>query len=124
MYMYVDQTHPSLTVSGSTTLALNNNTIIIDSAAPLPQGTYPLITLPVGGTITTNGTFTVSGPGIAIGYAGNILINGNQASLQVILSYFPSSITLSPIPPSQTYGSVYRKSVVYATPAPLRARQT
>ena len=104
--LYVDQSDPALTISPGVTLSLNGNTFIISSATPLPVGIYPLIQVGSGGSVVTNGTFAVTGPAIAIGYAGIIEVSGNQIVLQVVQVAPATTTTLSPVPTPQTYGSV------------------
>ena len=103
IYLYIDGTDPALTVAGSG-LSLNGNTITIDAAAPLNEGVYELLHV-AGGSLVTNGTFTVNGPAIAFGFGGTILVNGNDLQVQVVRLSELTTTTLNPVATPQTYGS-------------------
>ncbi|MCX6916006.1 MAG: autotransporter-associated beta strand repeat-containing protein, partial [Verrucomicrobia bacterium] len=104
IYLYIDTVRPALTVSQGS-LSLNGNAFTIDADSPLRAGTYPLIQV-TSGTLATNGTFTASGPAIALGFGGFIEVNGNSLTLNVVQLSLPSTTTLDPVATPQIYGSV------------------
>lgn len=76
-----DGLHPALYISQGT-LSLNGNVFKVNSAAPLAQGTYPIIQQ-ASGSVVSNGMFTVSGTAIGPGTSGAIQVNGTNVNLLV-----------------------------------------
>ena len=99
-----DGSDTALTISQGA-LSLNGNTITVNAPSNLGAGTYPLIQV-TGGTLLTNGTFTVNGTAIARGYRPSLSVNGGQLILNIVRVSTPSFTTAGPFAPSQTYGSV------------------
>jgi autotransporter-associated beta strand protein len=99
-----DGSNPALTISQGA-LSLNGNTITVNAPSNLGEGTYPLIQV-TGGTLLTNGTFTVNGTAIARGYRPSLSVSGGQLILNIVRVSTPSFTTAGPFAPSQTYGSV------------------
>ncbi len=99
-----DGSDPALTISQGA-LSLSNNTITVNSPATLGEGTYPLIQV-TEGTLVTNGTFKVNGTAIAHGYRARLSVSGGQLLVNVVQVSTPSTTTVGPFAPSQTYGSV------------------
>ncbi len=114
-----DGADPALTVSQST-LNLNGNTISVNAPFTLVAGTYPLIQVTGGGSIVTNGSFTVNGTAIARGYAATLLVSGSQLMINVVRFTLSTTTTMGPFAPSQTYGSV----ILGATVSPTNATGT
>jgi autotransporter-associated beta strand protein len=114
-----DGTHPALTVAQST-LNLNGNAISVDSPLALGEGIYPLIQVTGGGSIVTNGSFTVNGTAIARGYAATLSVSGSQLMLDVVRVTLATTTTIGPFVPTQTYGSV----ILGATVSPTNATGT
>ena len=99
-----DGSDPALTISQGA-LSLSNNTITVNSPATLGEGTYLLIQV-TEGTLVTNGTFKVNGTAIAHGYRARLSVSGGQLLVNVVQVSTPSTTTVGPFAPSQTYGSV------------------
>jgi autotransporter-associated beta strand protein len=114
-----DGTHPALTVAQST-LYLNGNTITVDSPLSLNTGSYPVIQATGGGSILTNGSFTVNGTAIPGGYGAYVSVSGTQLMVNVYRILALSTTTVGPFAPSQTYGSI----VLGATVSPSAATGT
>ena len=113
-----DGSNPALTISQGA-LSLNGNTITVNSPSTLGEGNYPLIQV-TGGSLITNGTFTVNGTGIAHGYRRALIVSGGQLILNLVKISTPSFTTMGPFAPSQTYGSV----TLRATVSPANATNT
>ncbi|HVM49475.1 MAG TPA: autotransporter-associated beta strand repeat-containing protein, partial [Candidatus Acidoferrum sp.] len=83
-----DATHPALFISGISQgqLVLVNNAFTVNNAgaSPLGAGTYSLIQVAAGGTISAGApTVTVTGHGLAAGATASIAITGNSVNLVV-----------------------------------------
>ena len=76
-----DGSHPALYISQGT-LSLNGNAFIVNTAAPLTNGTYTIIQQ-ASGNITSNGIFSVSGTAIGSGVSGAIQVSGSNVILTV-----------------------------------------
>ena len=77
------------------TLALNGNAFTVNTAAPLPIGTYPIIQQ-ASGNVTSNGTFTVTGTAIGlIGTVSSIQVVGGSVNL--VISVRPPYLTISAV---------------------------
>jgi autotransporter-associated beta strand protein len=111
-----DGTHPALTVAQST-LNLDGNTITINAPFTLDEGTYPLMQVTGAGSIVTNGSFTVNGTAIARGYAATLSVSGSQLMVNLVRFTLPTTTTIGPFAPTQTYGSVILGATVSPTDA-------
>ena len=76
-------TQPALYVPQGT-LALNGNAITVNSAAPLAPGTYPIIQQ-ASGSISTNGTITVTGTAISPAMIASLQVVGGNLNLVLIV---------------------------------------
>ena len=63
-------------------LLLNGNSFTVNRATPLAAGTYTLITN-LSSTISSNGTFTVSGSAVS-GSVASLLVGGSAVTLQLV----------------------------------------
>ncbi|HVM51102.1 MAG TPA: LamG-like jellyroll fold domain-containing protein [Candidatus Acidoferrum sp.] len=83
-----DTTHPALYISGISQgqLTLDNNAITVNNAgaSPLAAGTYTLIQVVSGGSISAGTpTVTVTGKGLATGATAAIAVSGTSVNLVV-----------------------------------------
>jgi autotransporter-associated beta strand protein len=83
-----DATHPALLISqisaGQLVLDGNAITVINAGASPLGAGTYSLIQVPPGGSISAGSpTVTVTGNGLAAGATASISVSGGSVNLVV-----------------------------------------
>ncbi len=76
-----DGSHPALSISQGT-LVLDGNAFTVNSSVPLNPGVYPVIQQ-VGGNITSNGVFTVSGTAIGSGYTAIVQVIGTNVVLAI-----------------------------------------
>ncbi|MEI6564038.1 MAG: autotransporter-associated beta strand repeat-containing protein [bacterium] len=88
-----DGSHPALYISQGT-LSLNGNAFTVNSASPLTVGSYTIIQQ-ASGTVTSNGTFTVSGTAIGPGTIGSILISGGAVNL--VIAVIPPYLTITSV---------------------------
>gem|GEM_PF-4599926 len=77
-----DGSHPALYISQGT-LSLSGNAFTVNSASPLAAGPH-LIVQQATGTITSSGSYTVSGTAIGSGFAGFISVSGANVYLNIV----------------------------------------
>jgi autotransporter-associated beta strand protein len=82
--------NPALTVTGGT-LTLNGNAFTVNGT-PLAPATYTLIQQ-ASGSVSSSGTYTVSGTAIASPNTGSITVTGGQVKLTVSPPAFPTTGT-------------------------------
>jgi len=72
---------PALNINGNLTLAGNAFTVNTADSKPLAKGTYVLIQ--ASGSITSSGSYSVSGTAIGAGTTGSITISNNSVILTI-----------------------------------------
>ena len=88
-----DGSHPALYISQGT-LVLNGNAFTVNSALPLPVGTYPIVQQ-ASGNITNSGTLTVSGTAIDSNAVASIQVSGGNVNLVILVR--PSYLTIASV---------------------------
>ena len=76
-----DGSHPALYISQGT-LSLNGNAFTVNSCPALAVGTYTIVQQ-AGGSITSVGSYTVTGTAIGSGKTGSISVSGGNVNLVI-----------------------------------------
>lgn len=94
-----DGSHPALTIAQGK-LSLNGNAFTVNTPSPLASGNYAIIHQ-AGGTISSTGSYSVSGTAIGVGATATVSVTGGDVILHMVAP-IPSNPTITSVKVSGT----------------------